>query len=97
MLMNKRKYHRLLPLLLLAAVSMAVLAAGAEQEASEPTTQSTGQPEEVSPEAAEPVPATDESEVKAPSAEAASPRTLKEFKPTDKIEADSAVSFPIDI
>jgi len=97
MLMNKRKYHRLFPLLLLAAVSMAVLAAGAEPETTETAAPSTGQPEQVSPEAAEPVPATDESEVKAPSAEAASPRTIKEFKPTDKIEADSAVSFPIDI
>ena len=97
MLMNKRKYHRLFPLLFLTAVSMAVLAQDTETETAEPAVPSTDQPEQVSPEAAEPVSATSEAEANTPAAEAASPTTLKDFKPTDKIEADSAVSFPIDI
>lgn len=97
MLMNKRTVHRLVPLLLLVAVSMVVLAAGAEPEATEPTATSTDQPEQVSSEPDNTVPEALESEEKPSSEEAASPRTLKDFKPTDKIEADSAVSFPIDI
>ena len=58
--MNKKKYHRLIPLLLLVVVSMAVYAAGTDEQATEP-------------------------------------KAIKEFKPTEKIQADSAVSFPIDI
>lgn len=99
MLMNKRKYHRLLPLLLLAMVSMAVLGAGTENEANEPATTSeqSKEPEKVSSEAGEMTAGAPESADKAPAENAAPPRPLKEFKPTDKIEADSAVSFPIDI
>lgn len=97
MLMNKRKYQRLFPLLLLAAVSMAVLAVGAEQETTKPGTPSTDQPEERSTEAAEAVSESPQPVEQTPSADAASPRVIREFKPTEKIEADSAVSFPIDI
>ena len=100
-LMSKRKYQRLIPLLLLAAVSMAVIAAGAEDQTTEPDSnvmppeQSVQTPSEPVDKASE-VPATEE---KAPtdSEDAAAPTPIKEFKPTDTIEADSAVSFPIDI
>jgi len=97
MLMNKQIYNRLVPLLLLVTVSMVVLAAGTENDANEPTAPTTDQPAQVSPEAGNEVPETAESEEKAPSEDAAAPRSIKEFKPTEKIEADSAVSFPIDI
>ncbi len=94
--MNKLKYHRMIPLLLLVAVSMAVLAAGADNPAAEPTpaVSPSENPEQTSPQADDVVPETLETVEKTP---AATPRPIKEFKPTDKIEADSAVSFPIDI
>ena len=97
--MNKLKYHRMIPLLLLVAVSMAVFAAGADNPAAEPTpaVSPSENPEQTSPKADDVVPETPETVEKTPAASAATPRPIKEFKPTDKIEADSAVSFPIDI
>ena len=94
--MNKLKYHRVIPLFLLVAVSMAVLAAGTDNQAAEPTPAVTPieNSEQTSPQAGDVVPETPEAVEKTP---AATPRPIKEFKPTDKIEADSAVSFPIDI
>jgi len=99
MQMNKLKHHRVIPLLLLVAVSMAVLAAGTDNQATEPTPAVTPSenPEQTSPQAGDVDPETPEAGEKAPAASAAAPRPIKEFKPTDKIEADSAVSFPIDI
>jgi len=97
--MNKQKYHRLIPLLLLVVVSMAVLAAGTGDQATEPTSVETPaeNPEQTSPETGDVVPETPEALEKADSASAAAPKSIKQFKPTDKIQADSAVSFPIDI
>lgn len=96
MRMNKLIYHRLIPLLLLAAVSMAVLAAGNDNQATEstPAVTPSENPEQTSSQAGEVDPEVPEAVEKTP---AATPRPIKEFKPTDKIEADSAVSFPIDI
>ena len=97
--MNKLKYQRIIPLLLLVAVSMAVLAAGTDNQTTEPAPVVTPSenPEQTSPQPGDVVPETPEAAEKTPAASAATPRPLKEFKPTDKIEADSAVSFPIDI
>ena len=97
--MNKLKYHRIIPILLLVAVSMAVLAAGTDNQATEttPAVTPSENSEQTSPQAGNVVPETPEAVEKAPAASAATPRPIKEFKPTDKIEADSAVSFPIDI
>ncbi len=99
MQMNKLKYHRIIPLLLLVAASMAVLAAGADNQAAEPTPAVTPSenPEQTSSQAGDVDPETPEAVEKTPAASAATPRPIKEFTPTDKIEADSAVSFPIDI
>ena len=101
MLMNRMKYLRLTPLLLLAAFSMAVIAADTDNQTSEPGSKAT--PAEQSGQAS-PEPGDSGSEVPGPfkqapsdSEDAAAPRAIKEFKPTEKIEADSAVSFPIDI
>ena len=94
--MNKLKYQRVIPLLLLVAASMAVLAAGTDNQAAEPTPVVTPSenPEQTSPQAGDVDPGVPEAVEKTP---AATPRPIKEFKPTEKIEADSAVSFPIDI
>ena len=99
MQMNKLKYQWMNPLFLLVAVSMAVLAAGTENQATEPTPAVTPSenPEQTSSQAGDVVPDTPEAVEKAPAASAATPRPIKEFKPTEKIQADSAVSFPIDI
>ncbi len=96
MQMNKLKYHRVIPLLLLVAASMAALAAGTDNQATEPTPAVTPSenPEQTSSQAGDVDPEAPEAVEKTP---AATPRPIKEFKPTDKIEADSAVSFPIDI
>lgn len=99
MLINKQKYHRLILLLLLAAFSMPVLTAVTENPASEPT--GTETPSE------EPAPATAQTgdvDRDAQQGERISPpvntppaKPIKPFNPTEKIQADSAVSFPIDI
>ena len=96
MQMNKLKYHRVIPLLLLVAASVAVFAAGTDDQAAEPTPAVTPSenPEQTSPQAGDEDPEAPEAVEKTP---AATPTPIKEFKPTDKIEADSAVSFPIDI
>jgi hypothetical protein len=101
---NKQTYHRLIPLMLLIAISMAVLAAGAEDKATGPGSVNTPSeiPVQTSPEPgdAEPEPA-DAAEMeaveKASTESTAAPRPIRPFKPTEKIQADSAVSFPIDI
>jgi len=97
--MNKQKYHRLIPLLLLVGVSMAVLAVGTDDQATESTSAETPteNPEQTSPETGDVAAEMPEAVDKASPASAATPRPIKEFKPTEKIQADSAVSFPIDI
>jgi hypothetical protein len=99
MQMNKLKYQRIIPLLLLVAVSMAVLAAGTDEQAAEttPVVTPSENPQQTSPQAGDVDPETPEAVKNAPAASAATPKTIKEFKPTEKIEADSAVSFPVDI
>ena len=96
--MNKLTYHRLIPLLLMAVVAMPVLVAGAENQASVPNQAARSE------EAAQPPPAagevdpdTQKAAEEPPPVSGAAARPVKEFKPTEKIQADSAVSFPIDI
>ena len=99
MLMNKQNYHRLILLLLLAAFSMPVLTAVTENPASEPTGTETPS-EEPAPTAAQ----TGDVDQDAQQGEQTSlpvntppAKPIKPFNPTEKIQADSAVSFPIDI
>jgi len=101
---NKRTYHRLIPLLLLIAVSMAVFAASAEDNATEPGSaktpsenpvQTLPEPGDAKPEPTDTVET--EAVEKASTENTAAPRPIRQFKPTEKIQADSAVSFPIDI
>ena len=99
MLINKQKYHRLILLLLMAAFSMPVLTAVTENPASEPTQAETS-PEEPAPTAAQ----TGDVDQDRQKGEQISPpvntppaKPIKPFNPTEKIQADSAVSFPIDI
>jgi len=99
MLMNKQNYHRLILLLLMAAFSMPVLTAVTENPASEPTGTETPS-EDPEPTAAQ----TGDVDQDAQQGEPISPpvntppaKPIKPFNPTEKIQADSAVSFPIDI
>ena len=99
MLMNEQSHHRLILSLLLAAISIPVMAADPESQT--PTANQTTVPsEEVTqapPEADKLTPDTQQAAEKTPPASGAVVTPLKEFKPTEKIDADSAVSFPIDI
>jgi len=99
MLMNKQKYHRLILLLLLAAFSMPVLTAVTENPASEPTGTETPS-EEPAPTAAQTGDVdqdTQQGEQTSPPVNTSPAKPIKPFNPTEKIQADSAVSFPIDI
>jgi hypothetical protein len=99
MLMNKQKYHRLILLLLLAAFSMPVLTAVTENPASEPTGTETPS-EEPAPTAAQTGDVdqdTQQGEQISPPVNTPLAKPVKPFIPTEKIQADSAVSFPIDI
>ncbi|MDX2417822.1 MAG: hypothetical protein QNK19_10220 [Xanthomonadales bacterium] len=99
MQMNEQSYHRLILPLLLAAVSIPVIAAGPENQTS--TANQTPVPSEEAsqapPEADTATPDTQQAAEKTSPASGAAVTPLKEFKPTEKIDADSAVSFPIDI
>ena len=99
MQMNEQSYHRLILSLLLAAVSIPVIAAGPEGQTST-ANQAPVPSEEASqtpPETDNAPPDTQQAAEKTPPASGAVVTPLKEFKPTEKIDADSAVSFPIDI
>ena len=99
MLMNKQKYHRLILLLLMAAFSMPVLTAVTENPASEPTGTETPS-EEPAPTAAQTGDVdqdTQQGEQISPPVNTPPAKPVKPFIPTEKIQADSAVSFPIDI
>jgi len=104
MLMNKQNYHRLILLLLMAAYSMPVFTADTENPTSESTPAETPS-EEPAATAAQ----TGDVDQDAQQADDNTPpvntqpmntqpaRPIKPFNPTEKIQADSAVSFPIDI
>ena len=86
-------------LLLTSAVSLAVLAADTEDQPSKPA-ESEAVPEtppQTPPQTGDGEPETQQEADKAPPVTGAAVKTIKEFKPTEQIEADSAVSFPIDI
>jgi hypothetical protein len=103
MQMSKQKNLALFLFVLLVAVFLPPLLAVAQNEPpSEP------QPAPVTDQTQQALPATEtgQSEVQhngqqvteqTDPATGAAARSLKEFKPTDKIGADSAVSFPVDI
>ena len=85
--------------LLFAVVSLAVMAADTENQSSDPA-QSGDVPETTSqtpPQTGDGEPETQQDVEKAPPVTGAAVKPLKEFKPTEQIEADSAVSFPVDI
>jgi hypothetical protein len=96
MRMNKRKAHRLIFVLFLLVFSVLVLAQGIEKQepASVQGTAGTDEPAETSPQTSDDQ-QQPEGDIDAGSGAAVTP--IKEFKPTEQIEADSAVSFPIDI
>ena len=99
MQMSKQKHLSLfLFVLLIAVVLPPLLAVAQDDPPSEPqpavVTDRT-RPVEGQADASQPV--TRQDPTKADSTTETAARSLKEFKPTDKIGADSAVSFPVDI
>jgi len=94
--MNKLKNHGLIPLLLLAVISITSLAVETPGETPEvsPETATSEETTQASPQSGDdvtvPQPATE-------TVNAAALKPIKPFKPTEQIEADSAVTFPIDI
>jgi cytoskeletal protein RodZ len=99
MQMNDKSYRRLILSLLLAAVSVFVIATGAESQTStsDQTTVPSEESSQTSPDTGESTRDAEQAAEKTPPASGAAVTPLKEFKPTEKIDADSAVSFPIDI
>jgi hypothetical protein len=97
--MNKKIYRGLISLLLLAAVSMSVAQGEPENQASVPETVTTPSEDqlETTSKTTGVDPDSQQAADQAPPAIGAEPRAIKEFKPTEQIEADAAVSFPIDI
>ena len=98
MLMSRQKKSGLI-LLLSALVSLAVMAADTENKPSDPA-QSGDVPEtssRSSPQTDDGGPETQQDMEKVAPVTGAAVKTIKEFKPTEQIEADSAVSFPVDI
>ena len=86
-------------LLLFTVVSLTVMAADTENQSSEPV-QPGDVPETSSqspPQTGDGEPETQQDVEKAPPVTGAVVKPIKEFKPTEQIEADSAVSFPVDI
>ena len=99
MLMNKQNYHRLILLLLMAVFSMPVLTAVTENPASEPTRaeESSEEPVTTAVEPGDVEEGKQQAEDKTPPVNTPPAKPIKPFNPTEKIQADSAVSFPIDI
>ena len=102
MQLSKQKKSGLI-LLLFAVVSLAVMAADTENQSSDPA-QSGDVPEitpqtppQSPPQTGDGEPETQQDVEKAPPVTVAPAKPIKEFKPTEQIEADSAVSFPVDI
>lgn len=97
--MNKLKNRGLIPLLLMAVISISVLAVETGNQTPEPTPEATP-PEntsQASPPTGDDVPGMQQDSETLPAETAATPRPIKPFKPTEQIDADSAVTFPIDI
>ena len=104
MQMNEQKYHRLILLLLLAAFSMPVFTAVTEDPASDATQAEAPSEEQAQSSGGTDDMTADEQQVKEQQVEEQTPagnappsKPITPFNPTDKIQADSAVSFPIDI
>jgi hypothetical protein len=99
MQMNRLAYVVLILLLVLAAVSMSVVMADAQSQApaTAQTATSSAEPQKTPIPAGEADPDTRQAVEEPPPASGATTQPIKQFKPTEKIEADSAVSFPIDI
>ena len=99
MQMNKQKLHRLVILLVLLVFSVLVVAQGTDQQEPAAVREPTRSEEttKASPQASEAEPDAQPSEGEAPEGSTAVVTPIKEFKPTEQIKADSAVSFPIDI
>jgi hypothetical protein len=99
MQINRQAYLRLILLLMLAAVSMPVFTADTQNQAPAATrpTPSSEESSQTSAPTADAVPGTQQATVETLPMSGAAASPIKEFKPTEKIEADSAVSFPIDI
>jgi hypothetical protein len=90
--------RNLLAAVLLIAALLPLVLVGAENETvvdNKPAATDTSQPGSVEEQDGPVEPAQPDSET--PPGTGKDPRPVKEFKPTDKIGADSAVSFPIDI
>ena len=96
MQMNKQKLHRLIFVLFLLVFSVLVMAQGTEKQetATAQGTPGTDEPAERSPQASD---GPQQGEDDAADGSDTAVKSIKEFKPTEQIEADSAVSFPIDI
>ena len=97
--MNKPKNRGLIPLLLMAVISVSVLAVETGNQTSEPTPEA-APPEkttQASPPTGDEVSGTQQDAETPPVVNAATAKPIKPFKPTEQIEADSAVTFPIDI
>lgn len=99
MQMSKQKHLALFLLVLLVAVFLPPLLAVAQNDPpSEPRPAPvTDQTQQAVSEAEAAQPATPQDSEKTDPTTGTAVRSLKEFKPTDKIGADSAVSFPVDI
>jgi hypothetical protein len=97
--MNKLKNHGLIPLLLMAVISISVLAVETGNQTPEATPEAVPSEEatQVSPQTGDDVSGTQPATQTPPPVEAAAAKPIKPFKPTEQIEADSAVTFPIDI
>ena len=102
MQMNRQKFTRPALLLMLASVILIPAFAVVENESS---AQAQTAPVSNTPQATTPVPASNTAETAGTEKTASQPqagidtpdRPLETFNPTEKIDADSAVSFPVDI
>ena len=99
MQMSKQKHLALFLFVLLVAVFLPPLLAVAQNDPpAEPRPAPvTDQTQQAVSEAESGQPATPQGSKKADPTTGTATSSLKEFKPTDKIGADSAVSFPVDI
>ena len=99
MQMNKQKHLLLFLFVLLVAVALPPLLAVAQNEppAETPPAAAVNQPVQTSPQAETDKTGSLETARQTPAAPGTEARVLKEFKPSETIGADSAVSFPVDI
>ncbi len=98
---NRQKHYRVSPfaviaLALLAAVFFSTLPADTENTPPVET-RPVAAPQPTSPDAKVDTPNTQQAAEKTPPVTAVTAKPIQEYKPSEKIGADSAVSFPIDI